>query len=458
MTGPEGFRSLSAQYDLLPAGERVLCALSGGADSMCLLHLLLQAAPEEGFQVAAAHFNHGLRGDEAQRDEDFVRKTCARWGVPLTVGRGDVRAFARQEGQTIEEAARTMRYAFLEECAQASGCTRIATAHNADDNLETLLLHLVRGAGLHGLAGIPPRRGRLIRPLLAVSRAEIEAYLERHGVPHVEDSSNADAAFARNRLRHQVIPVLRSLNPRLSKHSAQTMGYLRLDNDYLNTQALKACEQARRTQEGLTIPAQAVACLPEALAPRAARRLLELTARGNTDCSAAHLRALVALARSGDPSGELSLPGGRLARRVYGDLVLTVQAPPPEPFSPTPLVREGETSLTGTPWRCRCRGVICPQWEARRSGAFYLAKSALEEGALLRPRQSGDVLALPGRGTKSIKKLFIDARIPRRERGQVPILADSRGVAAAAGFGPDRSRAARPGEDAWELVFWKKEV
>lgn len=458
MTGPEGFRSLSAQYDLLPAGARVLCALSGGADSMCLLHVLLQAAPEGGFQVEAAHFNHGLRGDEAQRDEEFVREQCARRNVPLAVGRGDVRAFARREGQTIEEAARTLRYAFLEECAQASGCTRIATAHNADDNLETLLLHLVRGAGLHGLAGIPPRRGKLIRPLLAVSRAEIEAYLARHGIPHVEDSTNTDAAYARNRLRHQVIPVLRELNPRLSEHSAQTMGYLRLDNDYLNAQALKACEQARRTPEGLTIPAQAVARLPEALAPRAARRLLELTAQGNTDCSAAHLRALVDLARSGDPSGEISLPHGRLARRVYGDLVLTVQAPPPAPFSPVPLVREGETPLTGTPWRCRCRGVLCPQWESRRPGAFYLAKSALEEGALLRPRQTGDTLALPGRGTKTIKKLLIDARVPRWEREVLPVLADGRGVAALAGFGPDRSRAARPGEASWELVFWKKEV
>ena len=242
--GPAGFRSLTAQYDLLPAGARVLCAVSGGADSMCLLHLLLQAAPEGGFQVEAAHFNHGLRGDEAQRDEEFVRAQCVRWQVPLTVGRGDVGDFARREGQTIEEAARTLRYAFLEERAQAAGCTHIATAHNADDNLETLLLHLVRGAGLHGLAGIPPRRGKLIRPLLAVSRREIEAYLTEHGIPHVEDSTNTDAAYARNRLRHQVIPILRALNPRLSEHTAQTMGFLRSDNDYLNAQALEACGQA----------------------------------------------------------------------------------------------------------------------------------------------------------------------------------------------------------------------
>lgn len=456
--GPAGFRSLTAQYDLLPAGARVLCAVSGGADSMCLLHLLLQAAPEGGFQVEAAHFNHGLRGDEAQRDEEFVRAQCVRWQVPLTVGRGDVGDFARREGQTIEEAARTLRYAFLEERAQAAGCTHIATAHNADDNLETLLLHLVRGAGLHGLAGIPPRRGKLIRPLLAVSRREIEAYLTEHGIPHVEDSTNTDAAYARNRLRHQVIPILRALNPRLSEHTAQTMGFLRSDNDYLNAQALEACGQARWTRAGLVLPAEAIAKLPEALAPRAARHLLERTAQGNTDCSAAHLRALVELARSVSPSGEISLPHGRAARRIYGDLLITTQAPAPEPFSPVPLVWEGETPLEGTPWRCRCRGVLCPKPEDRRPGAVYLAKTALEAGALLRPRQTGDTLALPGRGTKTVKKLLVDARIPRRERDLLPLLADGRGVAAAAGFGPDRSRAAQPGEDAWELVFWKKEV
>ncbi len=456
VTLPEGFAALTDQYDMLPAGARVLCALSGGADSMCLLHVLARLSQERGFTLAAAHFNHGLRGEEAQRDEDFVRDQCARWGVPLTVGRGEVRAAAEREGRTIEEAARVLRYAFLEETARQEGCTRIATAHNADDNLETLLLHLVRGAGLHGLAGIPPRRGMVVRPLLACPRAEIEAYLERHGLPHVEDSTNTDEIYARNRLRRQVIPVLRQLNPQLSGHAARTMGYLRVDNDCLNAEAQRACSGAKQTAEGLTIPAAALAELPDPLAIRAARHLLELTSRGNTNCSAAHLTALVALARSPDPSARLSLPDGRLARRVYGELVLTDQAPPRPPFSPVPLVTEGETPLEGTPWRAVCRPVRCPPREEQRPGAFYLARRTLEGALTLRPRQTGDVIALPGRKTRTVKKLLIDAHIPRWERELLPILADGRGAAAAAGFGPDRSRVAQPGEDAYELLFWKE--
>ena len=167
----------------------------------------------------------------------------------------------------VEETARQMRYEFLRGAADAMGCGRIATAHSADDNLETLLLHLVRGAGLHGLAGIPPRRGVVVRPLLTTSRAEIVAYLEANGVAHVEDSSNTDEGYARNRIRRQVVPVLRQLNPRLTESAAETMGYLRTDNDYLNAQAAAACQNARWAEDDLVIEARYIAQLPAAIAP-----------------------------------------------------------------------------------------------------------------------------------------------------------------------------------------------
>lgn len=454
---PDGFAALTAEYDMLPQGARVLCAVSGGADSMCLLHLLSRAAPEGGFTVIAAHFNHGLRGEESQRDEDFVREQCARWSIPLTAGRGEVRAFAAREGYSVEEAARILRYAFLEEAGKAENCTRIATAHNADDNLETLLLRLTRGTGLHGLAGIPPRRGEIVRPLLCCSRADILAYLEENGVPHVEDSTNSDEAYARNRLRRQVIPVLRELNPQLSACAAQTIGHLRADNDYLNAQAAAACEGARREGDTLVIGAGQIAGLSPAIAVRAVRRLLELTGDGNTDCSAAHLRAVVELARGEDPSAQVCLPHGRLARREYGKLLLTARTGPPPLFAPTALKTDGETFVEGVPWRVRCRPVRCPDRDGQTAGAIYLARRAMEEPVVLRPRQTGDRISLPRRNTKTIKKLFIDEHIPRWERERIPVLADRRGVAAVAGFGPDRSRQAKPGEDAYELLFWKRE-
>lgn len=454
----EAAKALSTEYDMLPRGGAVLCAVSGGADSMCLLHLLHTWAEEGGFRVCAAHYHHGMRGEAADADAAFVSDWCAGRGIPCVVERGEVYAEAERRGLGVEETGRQLRYEFLRRTAAELGCDRIATAHNADDNLETLLLHLARGAGLHGLAGIPPRRGEIVRPLLTTPRAAIEAYLEARQIPHVEDATNTDEYYARNRIRRQVVPVLRQLNPRLTESAAETMGYLRADNDYLNAQAAAVCQNARWAEDDLVIEARHIAQLPAAIAPRAVRRLLEMMGDGSTNCSAAHLKAVGELARGDDPSAVVFLPGGRLAQRVYRELLLTTQSDPLPPFLPTPLALDGETEVGGTPWRVRCRPVRCPDESGRKPGALYLARGALEGPLVLRPRQTGDAVSLPGRGgTKTLKKLFIDEKVPRRERERIPVLADGRGVAAVAGFGPEQSRTAAPGQAAYELIFWKKE-
>ena len=440
---------LSAEYAMLLPGTAVLCALSGGADSMCLLHWL---TTRPGVTVRAAHFDHHLRGAESDGDADFVRAQCAALGVPLTVGGADVAAAAREAGTGIEETARELRYAFLRETAAETGCGLIATAHNADDNAETLLLHLVRGTGLQGLTGIPPRRELLVRPLLTTTRAEILAYLERHRLPHREDSSNADLRYTRNRLRAQVMPVLQELNPRFLDSSAAAIRSLRSDNDYLNAQAAQVCANARWAEDDLVIEARYLAQLPPALAPRAARRLMEMMGDGSTDCSAAHLNGIVELARGADPSALLFLPHGVLVQRVYGDLLFTTQTGPLPPLTETPLDFDGVTAPENSRWSCRCQPCVCP--EEPEKGVWYLRRDALGPEAVLRPRQPGDELAVAGRsGTKSVKKWLIDAKLPRREREQVPLLCDRDGVAALAGFGPAAERLARPGEEAWAIVF-----
>ena len=177
-------RDYCLRWDMLPpAGGVMLCALSGGRDSMALLCFLQALAEEGGFTLQAAHYHHGLR-PTADRDRDFVRAWCARRGIPLTCGAGDVSGWARARGASLEDAARTLRYRFLREAAEAAGACRIATAHHRQDNAETVLLHLLRGSGLRGLGGIPPVRGRIVRPFLETDRRDIEAYLNENHIPY----------------------------------------------------------------------------------------------------------------------------------------------------------------------------------------------------------------------------------------------------------------------------------
>lgn len=448
-------KALAAEYDMLPRGARVLCAVSGGTDSMCLLQLLGELAAEGGFQICAAHYDHRLRGAESAGDAAFVTDWCAQLGIPCVTGGGDVAAEAARLGRGIEETAREMRYAFLRGAAEELGCGRIATAHNADDNAETLLLHLARGTGLHGLTGIPPRRGDIVRPLLTCSRGEIEVYLDAHGVPHREDSSNSDESYSRNRLRARVIPVLRELNPRFIEQTADTIRHLRADDDYLSAQADRICAGARREGETLVLKADVLAALPDALAIRAARKLLAWLGEGS--CTAAHLRAIVELARRDDPSASLCLPGGRQVRRVYGELWFTHRTQEAA-LTAVALNTDGTTAPPGSLWMVRCTPCVCPTAESTPEH-FYLARARCG-GLTLRPRRTGDTLRLPHRtGSRTVKKYLIDTRIPRWDRERVPVLADEYGVAAVAGLGPDAGRLARPGEAALEVIFIeKKEV
>ncbi len=194
------------EQQMLQAGDRVICAVSGGADSVALLFAMYLLRQQLGIQVEAAHFNHHLRGDESDRDEAFVRSFCQDYDIQLHVGGETV--VAGEKG--LEAAARDARYAFLKSLPG-----KIATAHTADDNAETVLMHLIRGTGLQGLGGIRPMQGQLIRPMLRITRQEVLAFLEQWNLPHVEDSSNESDAFLRNRIRHHVMPLLYQENPRL---------------------------------------------------------------------------------------------------------------------------------------------------------------------------------------------------------------------------------------------------
>ena len=238
----ERMEELIRQYGMLDETSKVVCAVSGGADSICMLHGLYHLREKVGFDLAVAHYNHNLRGEESDRDAAFVSQflrlccgvqRCADGRtlppVPLYTGSGDVAEEAKARGMGLEETAREMRYAFLRGIAKQIQATCIATAHTADDNVETVLFHLARGSGLQGVCGIQAVRGDLIRPMLTTTRREVESYLGYWGLPHVEDHTNRDITFSRNRIRHQVTPVLEELYPGFSQRMANTALRLRQD-------------------------------------------------------------------------------------------------------------------------------------------------------------------------------------------------------------------------------------
>ena len=461
----EALEDLIGTQQLLPAGCRVLCAVSGGADSICLLHALYHLRAKLGFQLTAAHYDHQLRGDLSKADAAFVAQFVAYCCGPqrladgrllppvqLITGTGDVAAEAARRGTGIEETAREMRYAFLRDTAKAVGCDRIATAHNADDNTETILFHLARGTGLRGLTGIRVQSGDLIRPLLTTSRREIEDYLLFYGLPHREDHTNRDDTYARNRIRHQVTPVLEELFSSMPRRIANTAALLRTDEDCLSSLAREIAAKSTRKQGELFLPARLIADSHEAIATRAVREMIGMLTGGDQNCAAIHLKKVVALCQEGEkPSAQIDLPHGLTARREYENLVLSASPRP----GVLPLT---EAKLPGTvgcgDWTVTCEKV--PYDRQPQSGLEFWLDTGRMLSLTIRSRQEGDRLSLPGRHTKTVKKWLIDEKIPRLYRDSLPVLDCGGKVAAVAQLGPDQNFVAKPGAPAWHIKLKKQ--
>ena len=313
--------ALSRRFDMLPPDAFVLAAVSGGVDSVSLLHWLY----ERGVRVAAGHLHHGMRGASADGDEAFVREFCAERGIPFYAGHVDVGALARERGVSTEEAGRAARYGFLERTAAEIGASRIATAHHADDNAETLLFQLIRGAR-SGLGGIAPARGIYIRPFLGVTRAQIEAYAAANGLSHRLDEMNLDDTFSRNYLRHEIMPRLSRVNAAAALHMAETAQTLRVESEYLDALARERLLAGGATlaPTRVTVPDRVVAAAPEALRTRMVRILLDALDVGKRDFTARHYAAIENLCVS--PYGShLDLPRRVTAERRGGVLVLTTE-------------------------------------------------------------------------------------------------------------------------------------
>jgi tRNA(Ile)-lysidine synthase len=411
------------------AGDRVLVALSGGPDSVAMLHVLRELERRGELAVAGvAHLNHGLRGADADQDELFCRELATGLALPIEVGRADVARLARERRRSLEDTARTVRYAFLHDAAGRLDADVIAVGHSLDDQAETFLLRLIRGAGTRGLAAIRPRAGRVVRPLLEIRRADLRRYAADHDLAFREDATNQDLGFARNRVRHELIPQLERYSPAVQAILAGEAALAGEDEEYLEAAAIESSASiVLRTERGLEIDAARLAQLPPALASRVVRRALVDGSAGRF-VGRQHVERVLELAAPPTRDGAtVSLPG-QVAVARGGTITLGAPQVPFSNFRRFPLSIPGEVALAG--WAVSARRLgdsdTMPPRHVR-AGTVVVAAGALRGELAVRTRRPGDrvrPLGMGGRGRK-LQDFLVDRKVARTDRDFIPLVVDN---------------------------------
>jgi len=403
------------RHAMLAGGESVLVAVSGGADSVALLHVLATLAPAWGLRLHTLHVDHGLRADSA-RDAEFVRRLGERLGIPV-----DVATVTVERRGSLEAAARAARYAALAACADRVGAARIALGHTADDQAETALMRVLQGAGLRGLAGIPPVRDRIIRPLIECRRADLIAELRQAGLEWVEDPSNQDPKFLRNRIRHELLPLLaESYNPGIADALARVAALTREAVNALERTAAVELERLAAVGDGaVTLPLGALRTLPRQVAAEVLRQAAGRLGSRAPLRAWAHRglrRVLVEPAprrpfRLGGVTLEVSGPRVRLSLAALPALVERALAVPGRVELP-----EIGAALVAT--LVEAERYVIPDEACR----VAFDADELPPALVVRPRRAGDGVEPFGGGRRKLKDLLIDAKVPRWERDRVPVI------------------------------------
>ena len=459
------------RYNLISPEEIVVVGVSGGADSVCLLHVLAKWQKGLGIKLHVAHLNHRLRGVESEADAKYVSNLAGSLGIPITIDRQDVAAYRIERNLSVEEAARELRYAFLAKVAREVGANRIAVGHTRDDQVETILMHLLRGTGITGLCGLAPcsplahdsqgmslpaKRSNLlvIRPLLDITREETTSYCRKHQLDPRIDSSNRSLSFFRNRLRLQLLPLLRQYNPSVDQALLRLADIAKEDNAFIEQQASELWDEvARQENNAIHLDMKQIASLPIALQRQLLRAAVTRLAGDTRDIEAGHIEAARSLLNK--PVGKrISLPHGFICQGGYDELFIASTAKqsqlPPCPFPPLPgefpLKVPGETVLPG--WNVIAsivgervdatplRGVLSTSGETGQSNLiahFDLHKTGTE--LLVRQRQPGD--RFQPLGMNMLKKLYefmVDAKIPLSWRDRIPIVCSRRQIIWVAGW------------------------
>ena len=425
------------------AGDSVGAAVSGGMDSMALLHCLCNLRADMNILIVVYHMEHGIRGEASVADMEFVKEQCKALGVKCSVKRSDVPAIAKACGVSIETAARQARYEFLE----SAEADYIATAHHMDDNAETVLMNLTRGSALAGLCGIPEKRGRFLRPMLGISRKEIEEYVKSRGIPYVSDATNEDTAYTRNYIRKEILPGLRRINEAAAANIARTAALLSEDEEALIAAAKDAdCIEIKDDGAYIDLPKLS------AHMPAVKKRVIRLaTAQVGelADLERVHIKSLLELAEKAESGKSIDLAHGLFASVVYGKLFVGKKAE--KQYNKHLIVfRCGRLSFAGFEFDC---GEYNGE-PVYGGGAEYFDAAALE-GAAFRARLEGDYICPLGMsGKKRLSDYLSDRKVPLLRRDSLALLAKGSEVLWAVGVGVSETSKLKTGSKIIRICYW----
>ncbi len=443
------------RYNMIRPGSPVMAAVSGGADSVALLHVLAGLRESLGIDLSAAHLNHRLRGAASDEDAAFVSRVAGGLGIECVSDSADVRALASEEKRSLEDAAREARRRFLLRAARARGAAVVATGHHADDQAETVLMRLIRGAGVRGLAGIDPVSPEgFVRPLIECRRGEIRRYLHDRGIPYREDASNEDRSFLRNRVRHELIPLIeRDFSPAIVPLLCRTSDNMAGVDRMLSGLGEKALAEAAVESAGerMSLDSNALRAYDKVTWRYVFQRAYRELAGNLETLSHAHLLALTDMVERQPTGTSIHLPGGFEARKTYGLIELRRREPQPEP-----ALEEREVLLPGATPVPEMDGVLETELMdiadlppdlriVDPTVAFFDVKD-VSPPLSVRGRRRGDRIRPFGSpGTKKLKDLLIDLKIPPESRDSLPVLTDALGLLWVAGV--KRSDRARIGPE-----------
>lgn len=410
------------KYSMLSGGERVLTGLSGGPDSVALLHVLDELKDTFNLTLHALYINHGLRPEEIPDEIELCRDLAESLGITFKVEEAGVKALSERDGLSIQEAARRLRYGAFEEYAHKMEADRIATGHHADDQAETVIMRLLRGSGPKGLSGIPPVRGRIIRPLIESERVEIIDYLKKNGFRYMVDTSNLKMKYQRNRMRQEILPLLREYNPNLTGTLCRTADIHREENKYLEVKVTESLMRviSRKGEESAELFLSPLQNMDKVILRRALMRIVEET-RGLRGVGLEHIERIINLIFTGSSGSRVQLPGG--IRAVKGYSTLTITSAKPERPGEYTLTLPGETVLKEA-------GILLISTIADKEPGSADGKSAavfdldkLQFPLTVRPRRAGDFFYPMGFGKrKKLQDYLVDEKVPRELRDSVPLL------------------------------------